>query len=55
MATWRTREGDQGCILRLETRAGEFTALASLKAKRPVSKGKPTGAQPVFGLARREV
>ena len=26
-----TREGDQGRTLRLETRAGEFTAVASLR------------------------
>ena len=50
-----TREGDQGRTFRLETRAGEFTAVASLRAFRPVGVGKPTCAQPSFGLVRRGV
>ncbi len=42
-------------MFRLETRAGEFMVVASLRAEKPVSIGKPTGAQPAFGLVRREV
>ena len=30
-----TREEDQGCTFRLETRAGEFIAVASLRVQNP--------------------
>ena len=41
--------------MRLETRAGEFTAVASLRGLSPGGLGKPTGPQPGICPVRDEV
>ena len=50
-----TREVDQCRVFRLETRAGEFTVVASLRGLSPEAKGNQPVRNQLFKLVRDEV